>query len=96
MDEYGDSLNINERIILKKNMWVQVVDKNTVDNKQTTIIPKSFYKSKKNNTSLFNTLFSTKNMSRSLSNKSRTFRSKGKFKNMKTMKFLTSKHFFPM
>ncbi|CDU20653.1 WD repeat-containing protein, putative [Plasmodium yoelii] len=90
MDEYGDFLNINERIILKKNMWVQVVDKNTVDNKQTTIIPKSFYKSKKNNTSLFNTLFSTKNVSRSLSNKSRTFRSKGKFKNMKTMKFLTS------
>ncbi|KEG04141.1 WD repeat-containing protein, putative [Plasmodium vinckei vinckei] len=90
MDEYGDFLNINERIILKKNMWVQVVDKNVVDNKQTTIIPKSFYKSKKTNTSLFNTLFSTKNTSRSLSNKSRTSRSKGKFKNMKTMKFLTS------
>ncbi|CAD2113595.1 WD repeat-containing protein, putative [Plasmodium vinckei] len=90
MDEYGDFLNINERIILKKNMWVQVVDKNVVDNKQTTIIPKSFYKSKKTNTSLFNALFSTKNTSRSLSNKSRTFRSKGKFKNMKTMKFLTS------
>ncbi|SCM26308.1 WD repeat-containing protein, putative [Plasmodium chabaudi chabaudi] len=89
MDEYGDFLNINERIILKKNMWVQVVDKNVVDNKQTTIIPKSFYKSKKTNTSLFNALFSTKNTSRSLSNKSRT-RSKGKFKNMKTMKFLTS------
>ncbi|KMZ78048.1 hypothetical protein PVIIG_00735 [Plasmodium vivax India VII] len=90
MDEYGDSLNINERVILKKNMWVQVVDKNLVDNKQTTIIPKSFYKSKKNNTSLFNTLFSTKNMSRTLSNKSRTFRTRSKFKNMKTMKFLTS------
>ncbi|CAD2113699.1 hypothetical protein YYG_00307 [Plasmodium vinckei petteri] len=90
MDEYGDFLNINERIILKKNMWVQVVDKNVVDNKQTTIIPKSFYKSKKTSTSLFNALFSTKNTSRSLSNKSRTFRSKGKFKNMKTMKFLTS------
>ncbi|GAB68963.1 hypothetical protein PCYB_143910 [Plasmodium cynomolgi strain B] len=90
MDEYGDSLNINERVILKKNMWVQVVDKNVVDNKQTTIIPKSFYKSKKNNTSLFNTLFSTKNMSRTLSNKSRTFRTRSKFKNMKTMKFLTS------
>ncbi|CAD2104528.1 WD repeat-containing protein, putative [Plasmodium vinckei lentum] len=90
MDEYGDFLNINERIILKKNMWVQVVDKNVVDNKQTTIIPKSFYKSKKTNTSLFNALFSTKNTSRSSSNKSRTFRSKGKFKNMKTMKFLTS------
>ncbi|GAW83507.1 hypothetical protein, conserved [Plasmodium gonderi] len=90
MDEYGDSLNINERVILKKNMWVQVVDKNVIDNKQTTIIPKSFYKSKKNNTSLFNTLFSTKNMSRTLSNKSRTFRTRSKFKNMKTMKFLTS------
>ncbi|SBS90636.1 hypothetical protein, conserved [Plasmodium malariae] len=90
MDEYGDSLNINERIILKKNMWVQVVDKNVVDNKHTTIIPKSFYKSKKNNTSLFNTLFLTKNMSRTLSNKSRTFRTKNRFKNMKTMKFLTS------
>ncbi|SBT48340.1 hypothetical protein, conserved [Plasmodium ovale wallikeri] len=90
MDEYGDSLNINERVILKKNMWVQVVDKNIIDNKQTTIIPKSFYKSKKNNTSLFNTLFSTKNMSRTLSNKSRTFRTRNKFKNMKTMKFLTS------
>ncbi|KJP86450.1 hypothetical protein AK88_03912 [Plasmodium fragile] len=90
MDEYGDSLNINERVILKKNMWVQVVDRNVVDNKQTTIIPKSFYKSKKNNTSLFNTLFSTKNMSRTLSNKSRTFRTRSKFKNMKTMKFLTS------
>ncbi|CAD2104629.1 WD repeat-containing protein, putative [Plasmodium vinckei brucechwatti] len=90
MDEYGDFLSINERIILKKNMWVQVVDKNVVDNKQTTIIPKSFYKSKKTNTSLFNALFSSKNTSRSLSNKSRTYRSKGKFKNMKTMKFLTS------
>ncbi|EWC75511.1 hypothetical protein C923_03842 [Plasmodium falciparum UGT5.1] len=90
MDEYGDSLNINERVILKKNMWVQVVDKNVADNKQTTIIPKSFYKSRKNNTSLFNTLFMTKNISRTFSNKSRTMRTKNRYKNMKTMKFLTS------
>ncbi|SOV80567.1 conserved Plasmodium protein, unknown function [Plasmodium reichenowi] len=90
MDEYGDSLNINERVILKKNMWVQVVDKNVADNKQTTIIPKSFYKSRKNNTSLFNTLFMTKNISRTFSNKSRTMRTKSRYKNMKTMKFLTS------
>ncbi|CRG97694.1 conserved Plasmodium protein, unknown function [Plasmodium gallinaceum] len=90
MDEYGDSLNINEKVILKKNMWVQVVDKNITDNKQTTIIPKSFYKSKKTNTSLFNTLFLTKNISRTLSNKSRTFRTRNRFKNIKTMKFLTS------
>ncbi|ETW48294.1 hypothetical protein PFMALIP_03667 [Plasmodium falciparum MaliPS096_E11] len=90
MDEYGDSLNINERVILKKNMWVQVVDKNVADNKQTTIIPKSFYKSRKNNTSLFNTLFMTKNISRTFSNKSRTMRTKNRYKNMKTMKFLTN------
>ncbi|CRH02554.1 conserved Plasmodium protein, unknown function [Plasmodium relictum] len=90
MDEYGDSLNINEKVILKKNMWVQVVDKNITDNKQTTIIPKSFYKSKKTNTSLFNTLFLTKSISRTLSNKSRTFRTRNRFKNIKTMKFLTS------
>lgn len=92
MESVEDSLQINEKVILNKNQWVQVVGKSSADSKHTTIIPRSFYKSKKNATSLIGNLFATKNLTRTVSNKSRTLRTKSRYKNIKTLKFLANSY----
>ncbi|VWU48192.1 WD repeat-containing protein, putative [Hepatocystis sp. ex Piliocolobus tephrosceles] len=88
IEEYKESLDVKEHMVLKKNMWVQVTDKSSAE-KQSSVINKSYFKSKKTN-SIYSNWLSSRNISRTLSNKSRTFRSRSKMKSTKSLKFLTN------